>query len=560
MPRAARYRVPAFEELERQLTFAPPDALRRQMEAAERLAHEVSDDATYPFEFVLWRITGFRATDADLTSVRGGVLRGDLATFVLHVSERILLTHDERPGGAVAIADFARELGVTEKTLRRWRPRGLLVHRMVLADGRTRVAVFRQEGERFVADHADLVHEARDFTRMDEGTARAALGRVRELVATGESTNLAAKRVAREFGRSHETIRQLLLRTPNELPPARRASPTVREKASRRTLDRAAWARKLAYRAWRFGVPVERVAESAGTTADAVRRRIDAVRAERLRALRLAWIEFPTFERPDAHETILGSEAAGTDLAPRCDPTDTLALLRHLAGERATSARTEGIEEAMAAAYSYLKRSARRGIVELDRSPDRRALDRIETDLRWATRVKRRLVERLLTAATLRVEQTLGGPLERRPLEEIRTVLARCVEVVSEVVEAADPTKRQTPRRLVALDADRMLAQYPAPARASRASVRHEAGAVAMPGLFARLVPWGELVDMLARGERHVGTLAAAEAAILRRRYGWGGEPPRTLEELAGAERTTVGRITARVLAAERQLRRAMRG
>lgn len=533
------------------------------MEAAERLAHEITDDATYPFDFVLWRITSFRASDADLTAIAGGVLRGDLATFVLHVSERIELTHDERPGGAVAIADFARELGVTEKTLRRWRTRGLLVHRILLADGRSRVAVFRAEGERFAARHAELVHEARDFSRMDDATERSAIARVRSLVADGRTANLAAKQVAAELGRSHETIRQLLLRTPGELPVARRAAPTSRERTSRRSLDRVAWARTLAYRAWRFGVPVERLAEAGGTTVDAVRRRIDAVRADRLRALRLAWIEFPTFERPDARETLLGSAAARSDLVARCDPGDVIALLRGITADRAAATRGESAEEAMAAAYSFLKRNARRGIVELGRAPDRGALDRIETDLRWAIRIKRRLVERLLGPALLRVEQTLGVSLERRPVEEIRTLLSRCVDLVSEVVESVDPTKRQSPRRLVSLDADRMLAhmlvQHAAPTRASRASARHEVGAVAMSGLFTRLTPWTETVDLLARGERLTATLDAQQRSLLERRYGWSGGPPLTLEELAAEERTTVGRITPRVLVAERALRAAIR-
>lgn len=550
MPRAARYRVPAFEELERQLTFAPPDALRRQMEAAERLAHEVADDATYPFEFVLWRLTGFRASDADLTSVRGDRLRADLATFVLHISERIQLTHDERPGGAVAVTEFARELGVTDKTLRRWRGRGLVAHRMLLADGRSRVAIYRQEAERFVARHPSLVEDARDFTRMDEATERAALARVQALVRSGATPNLAAKQAASELGRSHETIRQLLLRVPME------AAPVAAQRTSRRSLDRAAWERKLAYRSWRWGVPVERVAEAGGTTADAIRRRIDAVRAERLRGLRLSWVEFPTFERADAAETILGADIARTDLAPRCDPSDVVTMLRTIGVERATPvARGEALEESLVAVYSFLKRRARHGIAELGRAPDRRALDRIETDLRWALRVKRRAVERLLPIALLRAEQTLGGGLDRRPVEEIRLMLTRCVELVAEVVESVDPTKRQAPRRLVALDTDRLLAQHAAPAKASRAAVRHEVGAIAMPGLFSRIAVWAELVEPLARFEPALQRLEPAARALLCRRYGWGGERPLTLEELAAEERTTVGRLTARLLVAERALR-----
>jgi hypothetical protein len=548
-----------FEELERQLAFAPPEALRRQMEAAERLAHEVTDEATYPFEFVLWRITAFRSTNADLSVVVGRHLRADLATFVLHVSERLLLAEADRPGGATPVADLARELGVTEKTLRRWRARGLLVHSVRFADGRQRVAAFRTEVDRFRRHHPDLVAEAGGFSRMDEATEQRVLARVRELVADGCTPNLAAKRAAAEVGRSHEGVRQLLLRSPVSLVPQRVASrrPTHGARAAAR--GRSSRERELAYRAWRFGVPMDQIVERLTARPDAIRRRIDAMRAERLRALRVEWIELPTFERPDAAETMLGAEFAVTDLAPRCDPFDVIGLLRGLTADRAApGGRGESAEESLVAILNFLKRRAWRGIAILDRAPDRGALDRIETDLRWASRVHRRLVERLLSVALLRVEQSIGGPLQRRSLDEIRSLLSSTVSVVAEVVASVDPSKRQGPRRLVALEADRMMARQSvslAGARAGRAGARHELGAVAMPLLFTGLLPWDALLEPLAGCERALPMMEPRVASLLGQRYGWLGSPPRTLEELAELERTTVARMTARVTDAEREAR-----
>lgn len=560
MPRAARYRNSAFEELERQLTFAPPDALRRQMDAAEALTRDVDAAATYPFEFVIWRLTGFRAGDAAIKPIVGQDLRADLATFVLHISERIMITHDERPGGAAALSDLAAELGVTEKTLRRWRERGLIAHRMKLADGRVRVGVFRSEAHRFVTLHTELVGDARTFTRMGEATEVEAIAMVRELIRAGRTPNLAAKETARRLGRSHETIRQLLLRTDDPTLHPRSARPGgPRERRRDRRRDGAAWGRELAYRAWRLGVAVERIAESSGTSSDAVRRRIDAVRADRLRGIRLAWTELPTFERGDAAETILASDPARSDLAPTLDPNDLVRLLATLRpGRPGGGAPGEAAEEAMLAAYNFLKREARRKIVALGgvpgRAPGRAELDRIETDLRWAIRIKRRLVERLLPVAALRIDQAGGGALERRTAEEIRGSLQRSVALVSDVIEEVDPAKRQSLRRVVSLDIDRMLAQH-APTRASRAAVRHEGGAIAAPRLFDGVIAWASEVDHLARRASALGRLPKDQAALLRRRYGWGGQPPVTLEELASDERTTVARVTARVALAERALR-----
>ncbi len=569
MPRAARYRVAAFEELERQLAFAPPEALRRHMDAAERLAHEVTDDASYPFEFVLWRITGFRAANADLTVVDGTRLRGDLATFVLHVSERLVLDAGDRPGGAAPVVALARELGVTEKTLRRWRARGLLVHSVRFGDGRQRVAIFRQELDRFRSRHPTLVADAGSFSRMDDAIERSVLARVRELVAAGSTVNLAAKRAASEVGRSHEAIRQLLLRAPIALVPprtsTRKAVPNARSAARTAARGRSRHEREIAYRAWRFGVPMDRMVERLGARPDAIRRRIDAIRAERLRSLRFEWIELPTFGRPDAAVTVLGAEIAMSDLAPRCDPSDGIGLLRAIAVGRVgigVGDRGENAEESLVAILNFLKRRAWRGIAALDGTPDRSELDRIETDLRWASRVHRRLVERLLGVALLRIEQALGGAIERRSLDEIRSFVTGGVAVVAEVVASVDPSKRQGPRRLVALETDRMMARRSAGSstqRVGRASARHDPGALAMPGLFSRLLPWDVILEPLAGCERLVARMAPEVASLLGHRYGWLGGPPLTLEELAERNRTTVARMTARMVLAERAAREVRR-
>lgn len=546
------------------MAFAPPDALRRQMEAAERLVHEIEDAATYPFEFVMWKLTGFRQDEGAIKPLPGRLLRGDLVTFVLHLSERVLMTHQERPGGAIALSDLAGELGVAEKTLRRWRDRGLVAHRIELPDGRVRVGVFRESLARFTSRHRELVGDAATFSRLGGAAESAALARIAELVHSGQTPNLAAKRVATEIGRSHETIRQLLLRAS---PPSGRAGEggpargLRGDRASRRSLDRRSWDRRLAYRAWRFGIAVERVAETVGGSADAVRRRIDGVRAERLRALRLAWVEFPTFERSDAAETILASAAARNDLAPALDPTDAMALLAAFKRERAMVAVSvhsdDRDEEAALAAFNFLKRDARRRIVGLGKAPARSEIDRIETNLRWALRLKRRLVERLLPLAMLRAEQATGS-VDRRPAEEVRSLLERIRRLLSEVIEAVDPGKRQSLRRLAALDIDRMLAQHP-PTRGSLAAVRREPGAMALPDLFEGLVVWEELLDPFRRLRPIVSRLPESDARLLARRFGWDGGPPATLEELATAERTTVARITKRLVSAERALRGAAR-
>ncbi len=541
MPRRARYRTGLLEELERQLAFAPPEALRRQMDAAERLAHEVDPGATYPFEFVVWRLTGFRPDEAAPKPIAGATLRGDLATFILHLSDRVEVAAEERTGGASTVGDLARELNVAEKTLRRWRSRGLLSHRVRFADGRSRIAIFRSEFERFAIANPDLVASATNFSRMDDATARAAVTAVQRFVGQGRTRNLAAKDAASALGRSHEAIRQLLQRT-GEVVPTERSDRVRRE-------------RRFAYRAWRWGVAPEAIAERTRSKPDAVRRRIDAGRAERLRSMRLAWIDFVTFERPDAEETILAAPAVRGGLDPVFDPPEATAMLEATAVLRNGGAKAAADEDSMLAAYNLLKRRAKTRIASLGSAPDRLEIDRAETDLRWALRLKRRLVESLLPTAEARVEQVLGGPLVRSPAEEIRQLLERCVATVAEAIEGLDPSRRQSARRVVALETDRMLAQSGI-GRRSRAAVRHERGSVPLAGLFDGIATWSEDIAWLDRRRARLPTLEPAARSLLARRHGWGGTYPRSLPELANEERTTIAQVTKRVADAERLLRR----
>lgn len=537
MPRRVRFRTAIFEEWERQLAFAPEPALRRHMEAAEALSADLDRGATYPFEFVQWRVTGYRAENPTLDSIDGATLQGELAAFVQRLSERLLPAELDREGGAVTISDLAAEWGVAEKTIRRWRDRGLLSHRIRFADGRTRLGCFRASASRFAERHREVLEEARGFSRMDPASTRAALEAVERGIAQGRTPNLAARDVARSLGRSHEAIRQLLLKRTM-------ASP-------RRGGDRATRQRQFCWRAWRWGIPVEAIAERLVVPAASVRRSIDLVRAERLRRLSIRWIEYATFERPDADDTILAAPAARTDLRPRLVEIDAI---RSLESRRSTSAEQPVDDEAMLAAYNWLKRRAATAIRAFVRVPDRTELDRVETDLRWAAMLKRRLLERWLPVAVERVEQSIGGSLVRRPNEEIRRLLEACVAVADDVAESADPSRRHVPRRMVALEVDRALARMTGLKR-ELAAARGERSPLPMEEILRRGEPWTTLIDRRLPALFDRAQAPPADAALLARRYGREG-PPGTIVELAREERTSPTRVARRLAAAEAALRR----
>src|SRR4051794_30113931 len=77
------FRHPALKQLtDQQVRYAPPVKRREQLAAAGRLLGDVDPVRAYPYQFVCFRLTGFR-TDAypDLL-IPGADLRQDLRLFI----------------------------------------------------------------------------------------------------------------------------------------------------------------------------------------------------------------------------------------------------------------------------------------------------------------------------------------------------------------------------------------------------------------------------------------------------------------------------------------------
>ncbi len=82
MPPLPRLRVSALGELAKQLRFAPREALLRDIERAEALAGEIDPERTYPEDWIVFRITGYRARIDEPAQVVGAALLGDLSALL----------------------------------------------------------------------------------------------------------------------------------------------------------------------------------------------------------------------------------------------------------------------------------------------------------------------------------------------------------------------------------------------------------------------------------------------------------------------------------------------
>ena len=128
MPPLPRLKLQVLRELERELRFAPPDALRRDIGRVEALISDVSPETAYPDEWVVFRVTGYRREQSSKGATVGAALLADLAAFLERLCDAAGLTTTELEAAGfdtLSVEGLCGEWKVSRKTLDRWRRRGL---------------------------------------------------------------------------------------------------------------------------------------------------------------------------------------------------------------------------------------------------------------------------------------------------------------------------------------------------------------------------------------------------------------------------------------------------
>ena len=551
MPRVARFTIAALDELLRQLRYAPRATRIRQMNAAERLLRDVDPARTYPQEFITYRITGYRPDTAGApVGLAGEALLGDLATMVLRLSDGLDLPADFEGRRAIPVEDVAGQLRVSEKTLQRYRRRGLVCHAVMLPDGSRRLVCFDDALRWFVDRHRDRIERAGSFSRIESGAEDRIIKEARRLRQRhGLSLNETAHRLSRKYDRAHETLRGLLRRHD-----AGAEHPIFTEHGPLTERDA-----RFIHRAWRWGVSPADLARRFGKSPATIHRVLHRRQAVLLRRVDLTFIVLPTFALDEAESVILSSPAVTSGLDALLPEGDTLRLIE---AAHAQGTAEEDVIHALAGGYNLLKRRARQAIEALPTWPASAALDRIETDLRWATRLKRRLVSAGIPDALAAITQNLHRPLRNEPADRIVALLRLAAEVVSRLVESFDPSQGQRFDRLCRYATDRALAASAAASGTAigRAAARHEPGTVGLEPVLAGVTSWEGLLELRPDLRVLVPSLDRHAARAVHDYYGLGSAPPVSRRELAerlGRSPTATSRLLRRAELALLTLARA---
>ncbi|MEM7623508.1 MAG: hypothetical protein AAF235_09945 [Planctomycetota bacterium] len=535
MPPLPRFRVDDLAELALQLRFAPKSALVRDLERTEALAYELDASGSFPLDYVVFRVTGYRPEQSKDVLIEGEALLGDLATLAEHLSAAAKIELASLDG-ALAADELCEKWSVSRKTIERYRRRGLLSRRVVGPGGKPRVAYLPEAVAAFEKREPQTLRAATTFSRLDPDVRDRVIAEAREHAREGKSLNQAALSIAERIGRGHETVRQILQRWERE----------EGESLFDGSGPMGPRERRLCYLAWRRAAEPGVVAERVGKPRASVLRVTVDERARVLRELLPVVSRGLREDAPD--ETAVGHELATAGIG-RDGPDlleDLLALARGIGPLSATE------ERGRLSACRELRRRAARAIGELpDHGNSAPEIDRIETDLRWSARVKAELVRGLLPVMLRAIESRLGVEAEQLGSTALRSVVEAGLDALAESIDTVHPSDRGRLASPVSLAVDRatrpLLAGVTAGAEPRSAGqpgkARRKIGSAAAVRDFTRTVyRWQGIFEPDARVRSVLGVVGERDAVILRLRFGYAPPPevaddarPMTLAELAEA-------------------------
>lgn len=301
------YRHPALKQLkEQQARFAPKDRRLQQIDRAEALLGEIDPTRRYPYEYLVFRITGFRPESVPDLILDGPDTQHDLRLFVEDLSSTVDQKVETVAEPVWTVEALSQKFKVSPRTVSRWRRQGLVARRFII-DGRVKVGFLESSVSRFVDDHRDQVDRGTRFKQLTDDERDEIIRRARRMASIpgGATLTEIARRIARKMGRSTETIRTTL-KSYDQEHLDRAIFPT-----STPPLDDAAKAE--IYKQFRFGLSADVLARQFGRTRSSVYRIINEMRARRLLETKLEYMHNESFDDPSQKDVML---------APLPEPAD----------------------------------------------------------------------------------------------------------------------------------------------------------------------------------------------------------------------------------------------
>ena len=319
------YNNRSMEDLARQLSIGLLRLRKGYIDAAEQLLGFVEADQDYPYEFVVFRVTGYRpAGRRAAESLRGGKLREDLQSLILDLSDSFdcgVGLYDEP---VFDTESLAKHFNVATKTIQRWRRQGLVARRLMFPDGRRRIAFLQRSVDAFSARRPKQVERSKHFRQLSPIERADVVRRAKRMVHwTGCGLIEVSKRIAAKTGRAVETIRYTI-RAHDRM----HAADAIFHKVTD-PLDEVT--KYVVYRSFLRGLTVPELAERHKRTRSSIYRVVNEMRARHLLAMEIDYLYNEEFDALNAEQEILAptppAEKAARPLRPPKDLPSYLSSL-----------------------------------------------------------------------------------------------------------------------------------------------------------------------------------------------------------------------------------------
>ena len=419
---------PNIAQLLMQMRFTPAKQRRKELEAAERLFATIEKDREYPFEFVCFRITGFHPRGLpELEPIKGDELAEDLHIFIAKLSGQVARPVAEQNQKVYSIEELAEALGVSTKTIGRWRKRGLLARKFIFEDGKKRFGFLQSAVDEFLNENPTLAAKAKNFRPLTKKEKLQIISQAKALAAkTALSRYQIIERIAAKSGRAHETIRYTLLNYEKAHPdkPIWSEPPGVINQAAAAEL----------YKLYKQGCDIKELMKQFGRSKSSIYRIINQRRARTLLARKIEFVDSNEFLAEDAESKILAkpiscrkpvSEDTGRALA--LVGSSLPEYLRTLEGAPVLNRQREG---ELFRRYNYLKYLACVSRAGIKPGYVRSArLTRVEDCLAEAEAIKKMIIEaNLRLVVSIARKHSAGGANLPDLISEGNFSLMRAVE------------------------------------------------------------------------------------------------------------------------------------
>ncbi len=293
----ASYQNRSIRQLrDQQVRFAPRDRKFEQVARAEKLLLELDPSRDYTYEYLFYRVTGYRPDATTQEVISGEDAQHDLRMFIEDVSDSANILVESVSEPVYTVEQLGKLFNVSTKTISRWRQQGLVSRRFVFG-GRKRVGFLKSSVDRFVAENRERVQRGARFSQLTDEEREEIVYRARRLARAGGCPSDVTRRIAEHMNRSVETIRYTLKehdRRNRELAVFPGHNGPLTEQA-----------KEEIYRLHRRGLSAEAIARKHCRSVNSVYRILGEVRAKRLLELPLDYMYNEEFDKPGAEAEIL---------------------------------------------------------------------------------------------------------------------------------------------------------------------------------------------------------------------------------------------------------------